>query len=162
MSLLLKDKNQNIFHIFETLSKQNSQKAGAIMGKGDPGVSFSFSCRHRHSSVLTKQCPLRSYYASCAVCPPFLFLDIGGSLFALCSGHMFTLHILAIYPDCLSLPTPLNTNTRGGRSVKVWGNLEALLLPETSPGRLNGGSVLGVHDTAVGTLVSAGKGHHDP
>lgn len=36
------------------------------------------------------------------------------------------------------------------------------MLPEPSPGRLNGGSVLGVHDTTVGRLISAGKGHRDP
>lgn len=36
------------------------------------------------------------------------------------------------------------------------------MLPEPSPGRLNGGSVLGVHDTTVGGLLSAGKGHRDP
>lgn len=82
---------------------------------------------------------------------------------------------LDIYPDSLSPPHRFHPESclapahggggQGdgpGRSVKVWGNLEALLLPEPSPGRLNGGSVLGVHDSTVGTLISAGKGHHDP
>ena len=36
------------------------------------------------------------------------------------------------------------------------------MLPEPRLWKLNGGSVLGVHDTTVGTLISAGNGHCDP
>lgn len=94
--------------------------------------------------------------------PPILFLNIGGNcVCSLCSWHIFTLDI---YPSSLS-PSPwelFSTCKTTGRSVKVCRNSEAILLPEPRLWKLNGGSVLGVHDTTVGTLISAGNGHCDP
>lgn len=106
------------------------------------------------------------WHTSLCCCPPFFSLNIGGNyLFSLFLSHIHPWHLLcSLLLPCLHPPPPweLFTCKARGRSVKVCRKLEALLLPEPRLWKLNGSSVFGVHDTTVGTLISAGKGHHDP
>lgn len=112
--------------------------------------------------------PLKSLQHTSLNCGhPSFSSTLVATVCSLGSYHIFTLDI---YPCFLSLP-PYNpfpswellcTCKARGRSVKVCRNLEALWLPEPRLWKLNGVSVLSVHDTTVGTLISAGRGHHDP
>lgn len=97
-------------------------------------------------------------------CLPILpFLHTGGS----CSLSLF---LSLIFPWHLpQLPDPpapgscTAQHTQSSRKLcQGLGKPAALWLPEPSLWGLNGGSVLGVHDTTLGMQISAGKGHRDP
>lgn len=71
--------------------------------EGDTGISVCSSRRHRGTRPSAGQAlPAEKPLGFCLPTLPF-----PGQLFALCSGHMFTLAVLDIYRDPLSLPTPL-------------------------------------------------------
>lgn len=75
--------------------------------EGDTGISVSSSRRHRETRPWAGQA-LPAAEKPLGFCLPTLpFPEHPRQLFALCSGHVFTLDVLDIYRDPLSFPTPL-------------------------------------------------------